>query len=136
MVKMFSNGMIDAWRRRIAWITLNEAIILLRHLGDFETDKIVVHAPAGFYTVPVQNLLEHFSPTEYCINIRPVYFTGGPVGEKQYKGTLVTLLLDRILLISHEKGCAFALKMVTYARSYGEPGNVERSLTSNFTYCI
>lgn len=136
MVKLFSNGMISAWRRRIAWITLNEAIILLKHLGDFDTDNIVIQAPRGYYTVSVKDLHEHFSLAEYCINIRPIYFLGGPVGGKRYKGTLITLLLDRILLMSHEKGCAFALKMVTYARSYGKPGNVERNLTSDLTYCI
>lgn len=135
MVRSFSHGMIDAWRRQVAWITLEEGIILLAALGDFDEDKIVVRVSAGYYTIQVRALLEHYSPSEYCINIRPVYFTGGPI-EKRYKGTLLTLLLDRILLMSHEKGCAFALRTVKYARGFGSTNNIKGNSARNLAYCI
>lgn len=135
MVRSFSHGIIDAWRRQIAWITLDEAIILLRQLGGFEKDEIVVRVSAGYFTMQVRSLLEHYSRSEYCINIRPVYFTGGPI-EKRYKGTLLTLLLDRILLMSHEKGCAFALRTVKYARGFGPTNNIKGNSARNLTYCI
>jgi len=114
-----SNALIDAWRRRIQWITLSEAIVLLGYLGDFESDK-VIFLEGIFRVCRVHEMTDYISPTEFCVNIRPVYFYGGPVGGRQFKGTLRTLVLDRILLVSHEQGAAAALKMVTYARCFKE----------------
>lgn len=135
VAKVSTLDLIAAWRKRIGWITLAEAIILLRRLGCFHVDKIIVCA-GGYRHVIVEDLFHHFSGSEFCINIRPVYFDGGPTGGKQYKGTLITLLLDRILLMSHEKGAAFVLREVDYARSFGQERNLKKDATSNFTYSI
>jgi hypothetical protein len=130
-----SHSLIDAWRRRISWITLAEAITLLEHLGGFELDKIIF-LDGIFHTRLVCELTNFFSPTEFCINIRPVYFYGGPVGGKRFKGSLVTLLLDRILLVSHERGEAHALKMVTYARCFGKTDDYKSGTGNDLTSCI
>lgn len=129
------NALIDAWRRKIGWITLSEAIVLLEHLGDFESDEVIFKT-RFFLVRRVWELTEFFSPTEFCTNIRPVYFHGGPAGGKQFKGSLLTLLLDRILLVSHERGAAHVLKMVTYARCSEKDDAIKKEPASNFAYHI
>ncbi|MHC4188419.1 MAG: hypothetical protein ACYSUB_01920 [Planctomycetota bacterium] len=117
-LKAFADGMIDAWRVKIGWITIAEGIILLRNLGGFERDKVISMDKKGYRSVPAKHLLSIYNPSEYCINIRPIYFRGGPIGGKLFKGTFLTLVLDRLLLTSHEKGSVYVERMVEYARSF------------------
>jgi len=133
--KTVTRGLIAAWRRKIGRITLAEGIILLRNLGNFHVDRVVI-ITSGYHSVTVENLSYYFSNNTLCANMRPIYFDGGPTGGKRYKGTLVTLLLDRIFLMSHEKGAAFVLREVNYARSFGPEGALKRDTTSDFTHSI
>jgi hypothetical protein len=119
-------GMIDFWRKEIGWFTLDEAVILLRHLGGYEGDTILVQLQ-GYRHVAIRDLAHYFNGVEYCINIRPIYFHGGPVGGRRFKGTFLTFVLDRLLLVAHEKGADHALTLVKYARSFGTTDRKENS---------
>ena len=110
--------MIDFWRSEIGWFTLNEAFVLLRHLGGYEEDTILAQLQ-GYRHIAVRDLSHYFNGVEYCVNIRPVYFLGGPISGRRFKGTFLTFVLDRLLLVAHEKGADHALTTVKYARSFG-----------------
>lgn len=117
-IAVLANAWIDTWRRDLWDLTLAEAIVLLRHLGDFELDRIIVLA-GGYHHFPAHQLPHHFDPYEYCTNIRPLYFQGGPFGGRKFKGTFLTMVLDRVLLVAHEKGAEHVDKLVSYARGFG-----------------
>jgi hypothetical protein len=116
--KLIVEGMIDFWRKEIGWFTVDEACILLRHLGGYEGDTVLVQLQ-GYRHIAVRDLAHYFNGVEYCINIRPIYFLGGPVGGKRFRGTFLTFVLDRLLLVAHRKGADHALTLVKYARSFG-----------------
>lgn len=117
-LKTLANTWIDTWRDELWRLTLAEGIILLRHLGDFDRDKVIVLLK-GYHHFPVHQLLNHYDSHESCVNIRPFYFQGGPFGGKKFKGTFLTMILDRVLLVAHQEGAERIHNMVRYARSFG-----------------
>ena len=132
--RMIADGMIDFWRKEILNFSLDEACVLLRHLGGYELDKVLVQL-SGYRLVEVGDLACYFNGVEKCLNIHPVYFFGGPVGGKRFKGTFLTFVLDRLLLVAHEKGADHALTMVKYARSFGTEVRKEDS-SNSIIYCV
>lgn len=116
--RMVVDGMIDFWRKEILNFSLDEALVLLRHLGGYDQDRILARL-TGYRDMKVSNMAHYFNGVEKCLNIRPIYFFGGPVGGRRFKGTFLTFVLDRLLLTAHEKGADHALTMVKYARSFG-----------------
>jgi hypothetical protein len=119
-------GVIDFWRKEVGWFTLDEAFILLRHLGCDEGDKILAQIQ-GYRHIAVRDLAHYFNGVEYCINIRPIYFHGGPIGGRRFKGTFLTFVLDRLLLVAHEKGAEHALTLVKYAKGFGTTSRKKNS---------
>ena len=109
-------SMIDAWRDEIRWLTVGEAVILLRHLGGFHIDPIAIIS-CGFKRLPAQELLSIISDTEYCVNINPCWFSGGPTGGKHFKGTFLTMVLDRVIHTAFEWGAEKVASIIRNARS-------------------
>lgn len=116
--------MIDAWRDEIRWLTVGEAVILLQHLGGFHIDPIAIIS-CGFKRLPVRELLSIISDTEYCVNINPCWFSGGPTGGKRFKGTFLTMVLDRVIYTAFERGAVNVASAIRNARSLrnGTPRN-------------
>ncbi len=114
---VLANAWIDTWRRDLCNLTMAEAIILLRHLGDFDHDRVIVLLK-GYHHFPAHQLLNHYDSHELCVNIRPLYFQGGPFGGRKFKGTFLTMVLDKVLLVAHEKGAEHVDKLVSYAKSF------------------
>lgn len=120
LAKELAQAVILAWRDRLREMTLVEAVILLKHLGSYHHDKITV-LYKGYVRVKVIDLLGCFRYYEPCVNLRPVYFEGGPYNQ-HYKGTFLTVVTDRVLLAAEEHGTEFVIKAIDYAKSYG-PAN-------------
>lgn len=110
---------IDIWRKELEYVTITEAVILLRNLGEFQYDKVTVLLQ-GYRQLAFCDLLDHLSSACFCRHIHPVYFTGGPREDKQFKGTLLTMVIDRVIRASIDKGPTFALGVVKYARGFRE----------------
>jgi hypothetical protein len=113
---------IDIWRKELEHCTITEAVILLRNLGSYQFDKVMVLLRdarfRGYRQFAFCDLLDYISEDRFCRHVHPVYFTGGPGGDKQFKGTLLTMVIDRVILASVDKGPTFAFKAVDYARSF------------------
>jgi hypothetical protein len=108
---------IDFFKNQIHWITLREATILLRHLGNYHCDPVIIRH-GGYYRMPAKEVWEIFSAIEYAINIRPIYFRGGPMQAKLFKGTYLTFLIDRCMLVSFEKGVEHVNRIISYAKRF------------------
>ncbi len=111
------NEIIDGWRNKVAGLTRLGGEMLLRHLGGFEKDEVLIR-PHGIYTVKVCDLWQYYAYTKKCVNIYPVYFTGGPTGERRFRGTLLTLVIDRMLATCIEKGDTHVSTLVEYIKSF------------------
>ena len=113
---------IDIWRKELEFLDITEAVILLRNLGSFEFDKVTVLLKdsrlRGCRQFAFCDLLDHLSGACFCRHIYPAYFTGGPQENKQFKGTLLTMVIDIVIRDSVDKGPTFAFKAVKYARSF------------------
>ena len=104
---------IDGWRTKVKGFTLRDAIRLLKRLGRFEKDEVLICC-RGIYTIQVCDLWKYYSNDfARCGDIQPVYFTGGPTGEVRFKGTLLTLVIDRILAVCLEKGSTYVGDLVS-----------------------
>ena len=111
-----ANKKIQAWRNKLWWITLSEAVALLRLLGDFNQDSVIIRK-RGYRRLSVYDLWQWYSSKDYCNNIWPVYFKGGPFGETDFRGTFLTMVLDRVLLTGHKKGFETVLEIINYVQS-------------------
>jgi hypothetical protein len=134
---MIVEGMIDFWRKEIINFSLDEALILLRHLGGYGRDKILLNL-TGYRHIQVSDVTHYFNGVEKCLNIQPAYFFGGPDGPgggRRFKGTFLTFVLDRLLLTAHKKGADHTLTMVRYARSFGTEACKENSSNSIIYSC-
>jgi hypothetical protein len=113
---------IDIWRKELEYCTVTEAVILLRNLGEFQYDKVTVVLKdprfRGCRQFAFCDLLDHLSSACFCRHVYPAYFTGGPQENKQFKGTLLTMVIDRVIRASIDKGPTFAFKAVEYARGF------------------
>ncbi len=116
MLHQLADNMIETWRSKITGIRLRHGVALLGALGSYQLDKATVLTPTGFHSVAIYDASSHFHPLSLCSRIRPVYFNGGPFGGKRYRGTLETLILDRLLLTATEKGGDQVLRIVNYVR--------------------
>lgn len=93
-------------RERIAGFSVEASLPLLRCLGHCEHDKITVLTHQGYRNMSVWELVEHFNGSVPVDRIRPVYFWGGPMLAKQYKGDYLTFIVDRAMYRACEKGWA------------------------------
>ena len=108
-----ASKIIDFWYNKFAFLKLVDAVTILRYLGDFERDGVTIIG-SGYRRVPMRDLWHWYDREEYCSNIGPLYFEGGPFGSRNFKGTLLTVILDRVLLVANEKGAKHVLKVVEY----------------------
>jgi len=111
---------INYFKNQIRWITLSEGVVLLRHLGEFQRDHIMVRGTGvkGHHRIPAMQIRELFSAMDQAASIQPVYFYGGPMQAKLFKGSYLTLLIDRCLLVSFEKGVKYVDRIIQYARGF------------------
>lgn len=88
-------------RKRFASMKAVQAIHYLNYSFSADRNLIVLN---GFHTMP-QKLLKEFPSIErlYANEIGPLHFYGGPPNKPGwYKGTLLTLLMDKVLLAASE----------------------------------
>jgi len=109
---------INYFKNQIRWITLREAVVLLRHLSEFQRKDIMVRNSKGYRRMVAVKICELFSPFDQAASVQPVYFYGGPTQVKLFKGTYLTLIIDRCLLVSFEKGVEYVDRMIQYARGF------------------
>jgi len=106
-------------RDKLAFLSVETAVIFLRNLFEsFENDKIIVLSAKGYIRLTAGELPLHYDKDTPVSHIRTVYFYGGPMQATQYKGDLLTFLIDRALLISCEKGIEFVDSVVAYAKGF------------------
>jgi hypothetical protein len=119
MKKIENITVVSFWKEEVKDMTLSEAVVVLRHLGGFEFDKVSAHTKVhGYRRLAVCDLLDWYPENALCREIHPVLFRGGPTLVASHSGTLMTVVLDRVILIALEKGADFVLKVIRYARTF------------------
>lgn len=101
-------------RERVADFSVEASIPLLRHLGNCDHDKITVLTHQGYRIMFVWELVEHFNRSVPVDRIRPMYFWGGPMLAKQFKGDYLTFIVDRAMYRACEKGLAHVDATILY----------------------
>ncbi len=117
MIQQLADNMVETWRSKIAGIRLRHGIALLGALGSYQLDRALILTPTGLRYLAIYDTPAYFHSWSICSRIRPIYFNGGPFGGKRYRGTLETLILDRLLLTATEKGGDQVLRIVNYVRN-------------------
>lgn len=87
---------------------------LLKCLGHCEWDQIIVLTTNGYQTVCARELPALFNRSVPVTLLKPVYFWGGPLHAKQYKGNYLTFLVDRTMHRMCEKGWAHVNATILY----------------------
>jgi len=101
-------------RERLSEFTIEGSILFLRNLGHYEWDKITVLTTNGYREMFVWELVEHFNGSVPVDRLHPVYFWGGPMVAKQYKGNYLTYLVDRAMYATCEKGWVTVNATINY----------------------
>lgn len=101
-------------RDRLSGFTVEGATVLLRHLGQYQFDKITVLTHKGYRNMPAFELVGHFNGSVPVDRLKPVYFWGGPMRARQYKGDFLTFLVDRAMYTACEKGWAQVNATINY----------------------
>ena len=101
-------------RYRLVALTVESSVMLLRHLGNFDWDEIVILTANGYKTMAVRELPEHFNGSVPVGRLRPVYFWGGPMVAKQFEGDYMTFIIDRAIYVMCEKGWAHVNATIAY----------------------
>lgn len=90
--------------------------MLLRNLGDFQTDKYQSVRENGWG----ENSIEYMASKLPSYPVRKacgvIIFQGGPMGHVLFKGTLSHMIADRCLLVSCEKGQGYVDTCFEYAK--------------------
>lgn len=106
--------MLDYLRDRLSGFSIEGSLDLLKCLGGCEWDQITVLTANGYTTIPAKTLPEHFNRSVPVDRLKPVYFWGGPLIAKQYKGDYLTFLVDRTMHCMCEKGWAHVNATILY----------------------
>ncbi len=88
---------LDYLRERIAGFSIEASLPLLKRLGRCDYDRITVLTHLGYRDMFVWELVEHFNRSVPVDRIRPLYFWGGPLLAKKYKGDYLTFIVDRAM---------------------------------------
>ena len=94
-------------RDRLSKFTIEQSVLLLRKFGHYDFDKLTVMTSKGCHNLSVWELVEHFNGSAPVDRLRTVYFWGGPMAARQYKGDYLTYLVDRAMYAMCEKGWTF-----------------------------
>lgn len=116
--KTWTIAMLKYLRKRLSFLTIEASIVFLRHLGAFEWDKIITVSSKGFVRHYVYELPLHFNGSVPVDRLRPIYFDGGPMQSKGYKGDYLTFLVDRAMLVMCEKGKEHVDALIEYSRGF------------------
>jgi len=101
-------------RDRLSGFTIEQSVTLLRNFGHYEFDKLTVLTHRGYLNTSVWELTEHFNGSIPVGKLKPVYFWGGPMVAKQYKGDYLTYIVDRAMYTMCEKGWAYINSTILY----------------------
>lgn len=101
-------------RERLADFSVEASLPLLRCLGHCDHDKLTVLTHKGYLEMFVWELVEHFNRSVPADRIRPVYFWGGPMMAKRYRGDYLTFIVDRAMYRTCEKGWAHVNATINY----------------------
>ena len=105
-------------RERIKDFSVEASVHLLRCLGGCDHDTLVVLTHQGYRSLRAADFVEHFNPSVPVDRIRSVYFWGGPLQAKQYKGDYLTFIVDRAMYRTCEKGWAHVQATIVYCEGW------------------
>jgi hypothetical protein len=105
---------LDYLRDRLSGFSIEGSIDLLKCLGGCEWDQVTVLTTEGYQAVPAKELPLIFNGLVPVDRLRPVYFWGGPIGARQFKGNYLTFLVDRVMYRMCEKGWAHVNATILY----------------------
>ena len=107
-------GILAILRTRLLKFTIEQSVLLMRNLGGYELDKITILTHNGYRRLSVLELVEHFNGSVPVDRLKPVYFWGGPMIAKQYKGDYLTYLVDRVMYAMCERGWLYVNATIAY----------------------
>jgi hypothetical protein len=115
VVNVLEYGIIEYVKKRLNRLFLHNSIVFLDRLGSFQYDTIsVIVEKKGCLTIQAVQICNYFSLLMPLDVIRPVYFEGGPMQSKKFKGTFLSFVADRTLLILCEKGKKYIDRLFDY----------------------
>jgi hypothetical protein len=101
-------------RDRLSGLTIEQSVVLLRNFGHYDSDKITVLTHRGYRNMFVWEVVEHFNGSVPVTKLKPVYFWGGPMVSRQYKGDYLTYIVDRAMYVMCEKGWNYVNATINY----------------------
>lgn len=116
---------LDYLRDRLTSFSIEGSLKLLKCFGGCEWDYITVLTANGYVNMPAKTLPEHFNRSVPVGRLKPVYFWGGPMMAKQYKGDYLTFLVDRAMYRMCEKGWAHVNATILYCEGLAAAQEVQ-----------
>jgi len=101
-------------RNRLTFLTIESAVMILRHFGDAVADELLVLSAGGYCRTTPAELVQDFNPKAPTFKVGPVYFYGGPNILRQYKGNYLTFIVDRAMRAQFRHGPQFVEDVITY----------------------
>lgn len=94
---------LEYLRRNLQQLTVAEGIDLMKGLGSFHYDKMVLRWQGVFTEMRVLELPLYRNDAMLARLVHPIQFSGGPF-HKKYIGTFLTMVLDRAMLVMCQEG--------------------------------
>ena len=110
--------MLTYWTEKLDFLTIETTVIFLRNLGNYEKDTVKVLTSFGYIDCQVDALGFTFQSTVLARELKPLWFIGGPFAQQFYKGSLLTLAVDRAMLCSCERDLVFASSVADYCKVF------------------
>ena len=112
--------MLTYWTEKLDFLTIETTIVFLRNIGKFEKDTVKVLTSLGYIDCQVDALAFNFPKGLLARDLKPLWFIGGPFAKQFYKGTLLTLAVDRAMICACENDLTFVSSVADYCRGVCE----------------
>ena len=112
-----SNPSIIYWLGRARELTLMEAAILMRSMGNYHLDPYWTVTASGYGNRTIEYMAERLPEFPIRKSTGIIQFDGGPVGRTRFTGTLATFIADRCLYTSFEHGSEYVESLFCYAKT-------------------
>jgi hypothetical protein len=110
--------MLTYWTEKLDFLTIETTVIFLRNIGKFEKDIVKVLTSLGYVDLQVDALGFNFHPKTLARDLKPLWFIGGPFSQQFYKGSLLTLAIDRAMLCTCENDLTFVSSVADYCKGF------------------
>jgi hypothetical protein len=109
-------NILNYLRDELEFLTVGTVPEFMKLLGGYNWDKILMGRHKTYWEIHIHEVHYYVSSRMPATHVQHIYFTGGPSGDRKFKGDLLTCVVDKAMYVSRRKGLHYVEGLIAYLK--------------------